>query len=97
MARILIIEFLLGAVLGAVVFRLAWGFTRSRRVAWVVVGLIAMAVALLGTRTLEFPQYWGHSKHWNARLVTLAFGLDRALAWLAGGAFASFAGFRPGL
>ena len=58
MIRILIIEFLLGGVLGAVIFRVTWGFTHNKRTAWALVAILLFLVLVFGTTRLEYPGYW---------------------------------------
>ncbi len=90
MARILIIEFLLGGILGAIVFRLAWEFTKSKRIAWVVVALVIVVVLVLGAGKLEYIEGWSSPPHLDLHVIAVAFGLDRAFGWLLGSGLASF-------
>ncbi|HVC30782.1 MAG TPA: hypothetical protein VND24_06315 [Steroidobacteraceae bacterium] len=47
MIRILIIEFMLSGVIGAVVFRLAWAFTKQTKPAWGAIIVVAIVVVLV--------------------------------------------------
>ena len=89
MVRVLIIEFLLGGVLGAIVFRLVWEWTKSKRIAWTVVVLFIVIVLVLGAGKLEYVSDLAKPPTLDPRLIAVVFGLDRALGWLLGSGLAS--------
>lgn len=79
MIRAALIEALLGAVIGAIGFRLAWGMSDSRRIAGWVAAILALAAALA-------PAAWpspGGSSLADA-IDQAAFALLRAAGVLAG-------------
>jgi len=93
MIRILSIEILLAMVFGAILYRIAWTFTRSTLLSWAVVLLLAAAILLFvpghidQTLITEFgcklpPKY---------ELTPLVVNLLRCLGLMVGAGLASLA------
>ncbi len=91
MLRVLIIEFLLTGVIGAVFFRLAWAATKNHWVSWVVVLVPAIFFSFLIQADLDadlIHELMGASSEIHLPSPVLV-DLNRFLGWVIGAGLAA--------
>lgn len=91
MVRILITEFILLALIGAIAFRLAWAFSKREKVVWgtiVVIGFLVLLVPARLDRSLI--QEYGGAPPIPTHLSSVMDLFDHLLGLLSGALAASF-------
>jgi hypothetical protein len=84
MIRILLVEALLFALLGAIAFRLLFAFIRRMAIAWAISVLLIVVITIFLSASVD-PQLlheWGGSLHGDLSAIVLR--AVRAAAWLLG-------------
>lgn len=87
MFRILIMECMLSGVFGAIAFRLAWAFSKNRKISWGVVGMFAIIILIFVSEKIDVRAY-GEKPSDALSQIPFAINLLRDLclvggAWLA--------------
>lgn len=91
MLRILIIEFILAGIIGAVFFRLTWAVTKKFKVTWGVVLIAAILLLLLASGSIEINLIHEFGGVFSEKQLPspLLIELNRFLGWIVGAGLVS--------